>query len=298
MQICRCYIERVLGVFFLLSLFCTGCIKEDLSDCRNYDLTMKVVDAEGGDISSSGAIHNLKAYLFGNDKFIKELPIDSGKITFTYSKSVPVTVVAWGNLQNDTLDLPKLTPGMRITEALVQLKKNDGHPLSPPDIFYQNYSSVSTKADVDEEIVELSLKRRTAQMYISSGYVTQVFGGTKDDFSYVIRGAGYGLNFKGEVLLDDEQPYKPVTNWSKGDRLETPVFSIIPDDNNDDYVQVDLYKGDMLMYSITADTYGNRLQAIPGKLLNVVVDFVTVSVTLSVATITPWGQVQQYVETK
>lgn len=295
MQICRCYIESVLGVFFLLSLFCTSCIKEDLSDCRNYDLTMKVVDAEGEDISSSGAIHDLKAYLFGNDKFIKELPIDSGKITFTYSKSVPVTVVAWGNLQNDTLDLPQLTSGMGITEALVQLKKSNTQTLSAPDLFYQSYSSVSTKSDVDEEVVELSLKRRTAQMHISFGGIITAFGGTEDEYSYIIKGAGYGLNFKGEALLSDEHPYKPTTSWNTLNRLETPIFSIIPDDNNDDYVQVNLYKGEKLVYSIQSDTYGNKLKAVPGKMLNVIVDFATIYINVSIVSIIPWGQVQQQV---
>ena len=103
---------RVSGTSFIFPLFllfilcCASCVREDMEGCARYELHVRAVDADGNDLTGSGALQKSDIYLFNEQGFVRMIPSDGfSDFYFGEDKGEHLTLVAWGNLKEDTLIL-------------------------------------------------------------------------------------------------------------------------------------------------------------------------------------------------
>ena len=87
-----------------VTVFATGCIKEDLDEC--YKLTLKVVNHKGDDITALSVVSEAKLFIYDNNsKLLDTRDLNdafiSGKetIELNYPESSKLHLIAWGNLK-------------------------------------------------------------------------------------------------------------------------------------------------------------------------------------------------------
>lgn len=292
----------LLRLTFVLSLLLVpaACsVREQVDDCLQYALTVKAVDAEGNDLTSSGALTNVDIYLFDNVGFIRRVPAGtSADFLFGHDKSTALTLVAWGNLKADSLELPEITVGTPIDQARLSLRSlENGNNLPITDLFYSRQvmepsSSVTTRGLVEENIT-LVLERRAAGMSIRTRGMTECFGSIGKPYRFVVSGTGNALNFLGQTTGEDAG-YEPASVTDKqGDAYAAP-FRIFPTEASQ-RIEIDILRGNETLFTIAEDREGKPLVALPGQQLDVDVNFRYAMVRVTV-TIVPWGEVNQETE--
>ena len=87
-----------------VTVFATGCIKEDLDEC--YKLTLKVVNHKGDDITALSVVSEAKLFIYDNNsKLLDTRDLNDafirGKetIELNYPESSKLHLIAWGNLK-------------------------------------------------------------------------------------------------------------------------------------------------------------------------------------------------------
>ena len=102
------------GLIFLYA----SCVREDTSACMQYEVNVRVVDAEGNDLTESEVLEKSEVYLFGENGFVRMIPAGvSSDYLFGHYKDDRLTLVAWGNVKEDTLITAEIKPGTPIEEA-------------------------------------------------------------------------------------------------------------------------------------------------------------------------------------
>ena len=296
-----------------------SCVLEDMDNCAQYKLTVKIVGTDGYELPS-GTVDTVNVYLFDEAGFVRMVSTDkSGDLMFGYDKDQELTLVAWGNLKKDSLVVPTLTKGESPEEALVELRKLEDYDLSSTDLFYARYTvrgdsvveateaTATAVAVVGEgtvtasssslaglrssgassDTLTLSLERMVASLSITGKYMSERFGTDTASYHFVVRSTKDALNFLGSPA-GDTASYVPGTSVDADEQLVTPVIRVLPTPTDETLI-IDLYRGDSLLYSTTTDSDGNALQAIAGKQLNVVLIFSYSFVRVTV-TVTPWGE--------
>ena len=119
---------RVSGTSFIFPLFllfilcCASCVREDMEGCARYELHVRAVDADGNDLTGSGALQKSDIYLFNEQGFVRMIPSDGfSDFYFGEDKGEHLTLVAWGNLKEDTLITTDIAPGTPLKDAKLQL---------------------------------------------------------------------------------------------------------------------------------------------------------------------------------
>ena len=84
------------GLIFLYA----SCVREDTSACMQYEVNVRVVDAEGNDLTESEVLEKSEVYLFGENGFVRMIPAGvSSDYLFGHYKDDRLTLVAWGNVK-------------------------------------------------------------------------------------------------------------------------------------------------------------------------------------------------------
>ena len=95
-------------LYVSLTFLYTSCVREDTGDCMQYEIHVRVVDAAGNDLTQSGVLEKSEVYLFGENGFVRMVPAGvSSDYLFGNHKEARLTLVAWGNIKEDTLIPPK-----------------------------------------------------------------------------------------------------------------------------------------------------------------------------------------------
>jgi len=287
----------LVGLLALPCLFMQSCIREQMDDCVQYELTVSAVDAQGVDVISSGAVTSINLYLFDENGFVRSLPKGSStSYLFSSDKNSTLTLVAWGNLKGDSLLLPELSVGTSLENAKIELLQTAaGYDLPVTDLFYsrQEISSTTTRG-VQSDTIKLVMERLSAALSVRVSHAAEYFGSAQAGLHLVVRGTGTSLNFLGEPS-DDDAGYAPALEQVTGaDEWATPLFRVLPTDE-DQRISIDLYRDDSLLFTITTDDEGNTLRALSGKETHVTVDFRYARLHISVS-VNPWGSTDQNVE--
>ena len=149
------------GLIFLYA----SCVREDTSACMQYEVNVRVVDAEGNDLTESEVLEKSEVYLFGENGFVRMIPAGvSSDYLFGHYKDDRLTLVAWGNVKEDTLITAEIKPGTPIEEARLKLKQySEGNHLPVTDLFYcrKELSNTATRG-IREESVTLVMDRLAA----------------------------------------------------------------------------------------------------------------------------------------
>lgn len=266
------------------ALFFTSCIKEDEKDCSRYISRIKVVDADLNDITNTGVVRSIALYLFDSNGFVREIETNELAPVFLGDNiTEPFTLVAWGNKNADSLQIPQLLPGASLKESWMQARTQTNELLQPlNDLFYgrQMFPKAAARNEKDIYIV---LKRCIAGLSVRTIHLAEQFGQSAEPHSIKVRGAANAINFLGDYA-SSTTAYEPLLITDAQNDLYAPLFRIFPADT-EQAIEIDIFRGTGKLVTLKTDNKGNLLRPITGKHTEIVIDFnksLEVAVSVSV----------------
>lgn len=280
-------------LFILLLTYClTACVRQDKNDCVQRSLSIKVIDEDGNDITSSGSVETIDAYLFDKSGFIRMISIGSFELSLLGSEAEKdYTIVAWGNLKGDTLSSPRLTPTMSMQESLFRLiRKEDGYHLPVTDLFYcrKEINNDALSRSIINETLTLTLARATASISICARHLSQRFGVSESDYQLTVHGISDAINFLGQPV-GDEALFKPNSEMNEKGELYASPFHIFPT-SDARAIKIDIVRDGQVLFTATTDKEGKPLLAPIGRLLNVEIDFLEGEQAEITVSVFPWEE--------
>lgn len=288
-------IFNIRSLFFLciLSLLCAGCIGEDMSACAEYSVSVKIVDSHGNDLNESDRVTSVDLYLFDEQGFVRVVPRNSSKaFLLGEEKDKELTLVGWGNLNPDSVFVPAILPGTSIEDAqLSVLLLSGGNARAVNDLFYSrlHISPLRTRG-VEQRSDTLVLSSVSSAMSVQTTGLRQWLGANSDSCRVVIENAGKSLNFRGE-LTSETTGYEPTVNRNVNGDLNTGLFRILPTGFLRT-LTLNIYNGDVKIFSVSSDVEGNPIVAQAGRILRLYIHFEYASVK-TIVTVTPWEETDQ-----
>ncbi len=283
-------------ICILSAILCTACVREDTEGCVQYALNVQAVDAEGNDLTSSGVLQKTDVYLFDEKGFVRMVPAGtSSDFLFGEDKNARLTLVAWGNLKEDTLITTELTRGTSMEEAKVQLRRYaEGTHIPVTDLFYscKELSRPQTRS-MQEETLTLIMERMAACVSIRTRYLAERYPYMGEPYHFIVRGTGTEIDFTGNVA-GEETGYEPASTTSDQGDVYAPSFHVFPMLENG-RIEIDLYRKEEKIYTITEDNNFQPLKVTVGKQTNIDIDFRYAEIKVFI-TVTPWGEVWQDTE--
>lgn len=250
-----------LTAFVLLNI--TGCVYDDRDDCFQginvHFFSKNACDADTVYPSLSG----LKLFVFDeNDNLVASRDADNEEITAHYSKTLKArnglfTVVAWGGLSSDAIDLQEIKEFITIKkDVLFRILQNTQGEISLPEstkiyfgesrpIFLPDpaeYGSVFEQAEVNMQEITNRLK-------------VQIEGLPQtNDFEVVIESENSSMNIDSSVAQGNKVKYistTPVFDANGVLQVNLTTLQILSGYNialviNDKTLGKELYRGDLL----------------------------------------------------
>lgn len=277
----------------ILSALCTGCIGEEMSACAEYAVSVKIVDTQGNDLSTSGRVTSVDLYLFDEQGFVRMIPRGSSEsFLLGEEKNKVLTLVAWGNLNPDSISVPSVELGTSAgTARLDALLLGEGTARTVGDLFYSRlHISPSTTRGVEQRSDTLVLGSVSSGMRVQTTGLRQWLGVGSDSCRVVIENAAGSLNFLGE-LTGQPVGYEPVIIRDASGDLSTDLFRVLPTGSSRP-LTLSIYNGSSKVFSVSSDTEGNPITALAGRLVSLSVHFEYASVK-TVVTVVPWDEIKQ-----
>ena len=284
---------------FLLLLFllcCTSCVREDMEGCTRYELHVRAVDADGNDLTESGALQKSDIYLFNEQGFVRMIPSDGfSNFYFGEDKGERLTLIAWGNLKEDSLITTEIAPGTPLKDAKLRLRQYDhGTHLPLTDLFYcrKEIGKAETRS-VEGADITLVMERMVAGLSIRTRYLSERYPYKGEAYRFIVHCTSTEMDFTGEVA-GNGAGYEPASvTDAKGD-VYAPPFHIFPTGEGKP-LEIDIYRQGEKLLTITEDNEHRPLYAPVGKHTNIDIDFRYAKVQVAVSVV-PWGTVSQDVE--
>lgn len=279
-----------------LAFLYVSCVREDTGDCMQYEIHVRVVDAAGNDLTQSGVLEKSEVYLFGENGFVRMVPAGvSSDYLFGNHKEARLTLVAWGNIKEDTLITAKIKPGTLLEEARLKLKQHaEGSHLPVTDLFYcrKELNNTATRS-IQEEKITLVMERMTAGLSIRTRYLAERYPYQGETYTFIVRGTGSEVDFMGKVTGENAR-YKPPTFTDEQGDAYAPPFRIFPT-QEEECIEVEIYRGQEKLCTITQDNELHLLRAEAGKQTDIEIDFRKTEIRVFVKVL-PWGEVEQETE--
>ena len=137
------------------------------------------------------------------------------------------------------------------------------------------------------------MERLAAGLSIRARYLTERYADKGEGYTFIVRGTGSEMNFMGKVSGEDSG-YKPLTLTNGQGDAYTPPFRIFPTEEGE-YIEVEIYRGQEKLCTVTHDEQQQPLCAAAGKQTDIEIDFRYAEVRTFV-TVLPWGEVEQETE--
>lgn len=277
----------------ILSALCVGCIGEEMSACAEYAVSVKIVDPQGNDLSSSGRVTSVDLYLFDEQGFVRVVPRGSSEsFLLGEEKNKELTLVAWGNLNPDSISVPSVELGTSAgTARLDALPLGAGMSRTISDLFYSrlHISPLITRG-IEQRTDTLVLGSVSSGMRVQTTGLHQWLGSDSDSCRVVIENAAGSLNFLGE-LVGQPVGYEPVVNRDASGDLHTGPFRVLPTGISRP-LTLSIYNGSSRVFSVSSDTEGNPIIALAGYFVDLSVHFEYASIK-TVVTVVPWDEIRQ-----
>ena len=286
------------GIVLMLLFLTASCVREDVEGCMQYALNVKVVDAQGNDLTASGVMKKAEVYLFGEEGFIRMVQAGAGSdFCFAGEKGKRLTLVAWGNVKEDTLETTEVLPGTFPEEARLLLKrKQAGRHLPVTDLFYcrRVLNSTATRGMQQADDIMLVMERRSACVSIRTYNLAGRYPHSDGECRFIVHGTGTEMDFNGQVAGEAAGYGPDVSMDAQGDGY-APPFRIFPT-REGERIQVDVYRGAEKLCTVDSDKYGVPLCAPVGKLTEIGIDFRPATAEVTVV-VRQWeGQTEQDTE--
>jgi hypothetical protein len=222
------------------------------------------------------------------------------------------SLIAWGNLQTDTLEVSPPAPGEPASTGRVSLRSTAGGlQLTAPDLFYGSFQTDggvlrSTSTDdsstehasaltraTEVQTFKLVIKRIVCELSVHVLHADEYAGAEPGELSLIVRGMSGSLDFLGQPTSNAASCSPPLRAVSAGEWL-SPVFRVFPLLPNSS-LSLELYRNGTLSTVITMDDEGNPLQALPDKQTRITVDYRYSRLHVGV-NIVSWGTTDQNVQ--
>lgn len=280
----------------LLLLAPAACVREDTDACMQYGLNVRAVDAQGNDLTQSGALQKADVYLFNENGFVRMVPAGtSSEFLFGHDKSERLTLVAWGNIKEDTLITTEINPGTSIGEAHLKLKEYvRGSYLPLTDLFYcrKELNNAATRG-MQEETLTLVMERMAAGLSIRTRYLAERYPYDGKPYTFIVRGTGTEVDFTGKIT-GEGAGYRPLSVTDEKGDVYAPPFRIFPTAAGEG-IEIDIYREQEKICTVSQDNKFKPLCAPAGKQTNIDIDFRYAEIRVCV-NVTPWGEVNQDTE--
>jgi len=294
---------RVFPLLIFTLIAFQSCVMENMSDCKEYHMVVKIVDVSS-ESGTPSTLDTVGVYLFSKDGF--ERMISTGKksgflfnyvsntqLNFGFDKNSPLTLVAWGNLNRNSLTLPSLNKGQSPEGSMIQLRRCEEYDKITTDLFYSSCTTNDQKAANGDTLI-LYMNRVLGAMKVTCKSVGECFGPGTDPFRLEARSTTNALNFLANAT-GKASTFCPGLEKCVNGEYVTPVFNLLPT-AADDPMTLELYRGDSLVYTGNIDNEGNLLRAKANEQLNVTIDFGAAgNQAVVTVTATPWGNSNQEV---
>lgn len=285
-------------VLCTLLLLPAACVREDVDGCVQYALDMRVVDNEGNDLTESGILEKADIYLFNEDGFVRMVPAGtSSNFLFGEEKDKRLTLIAWGNVKEDTLITTPVAPGTSPEDARLLLRQDaEGTHLPVTDLFYcckvLNGATSQTRA-MQEDKLTLVMERMAAGISVHTLGFTEQYPEEGSPCHIIVRGTGTGLDFTGKAV-GDEAGYNPASFTDEAGDIHTRPFHVFPT-CGEQHLEIDIYREEKKLCTVTKNSSFEPICTPAGKQTDILLDFryATVRVTVEVL---PWGEVSQNTE--
>lgn len=286
------------GMLCLLSALLTGCTKQSLSECpEKVEADVRVLNAEGEDITEEGAIWDLSLYVFDKDRlFLERLGAQIGiSIPLYFPDQETLHVISWGNLTGEGALLPELAKGTPMHEAVIRLLDNPVAERSsqrvtrsiarcPDDLFYSS-EEIAVKTGSPTHYI-IRMKPSVSSMAVTMRNLQSYSNRYDENFSLMVRETYNAIDFNAR-LTGKKVGYVPLSSFNDKKELTTPLFNLLPS-QSEGMIEIDIYHENELITTVKRDSEGKPLKTQTGRVLNVLVDFqVNTEVEVSV---TPWKQ--------
>lgn len=298
------FTQRNLFVAFCaMALAFTGCIKEEMGDCKYYALRLKVENTKGGDITESGIVSEATLFIFDeNNKFLDKVLLDDKaiksrkSIELDYPSSAKLNVVAWAGLAGERQNV---TDAKLISDLEVNLKKDGTIASSPDSLYYGIKTNVITRSSegqtINQEIVIRkkigSVQVRTVGIEYARVPASKAGNGTvsPDDFSYIVDRTPSGFDYQGN-MIGDSVSYSPAPFINETGYLETDKANVIPADN----ISASLMSKGTQIYNVSKNDKGESFNVGVDENLLIVVQLGEDGNVLSVkSSVRAWGDTDQ-----
>lgn len=290
-----------------------GCVRESTEDCTDYSGTLSIILPDGRDITSdSTVVSTVGVYQFESDGFVRQVPWSrDAMVAIGVETEKSLVLVAWGNLQTDTLQVIPPSVGAPPDSAQVHLRtKADGYQYPAPDLFYGRYEkvpettrslqrgndgveSLSALTRAQTQIFSLVMERKVSALSVRILHLAEHFEGVAGTLRLLVDGTCSSLNFRGEAVGKTAVYAPPLQAVPGADEWDVPLFRIFPTPPNGG-MTLKLYRNDALVLTITSDDEGNLLQAISGKEVHITIDFRYSRLHVGMR-VEPWGNTEQEV---
>lgn len=259
------------------------------SDATFFSLKLQAM-SDGSDVTTKGQLSDVTLFVFDdNNEFIETIAVEKAAILnrrpieIPYSGSDRITVIAWGGLKN--VDVPAMNMSNLISDLTVSLKQNNGIAHIPGDIFFgQTTLTRPTKADA---AATMSVVRKVSSVDLLVTGVADKFGTTEGDFYFKVKSSQSVYTSAGELSGETVEYIIPAYVNAAGN-VTVDKSSIFPTSE----VEIELYRDDEIVFSISKDKNGKNLSAAAGKQLSICYDLARTYYAVHVAS---WGTVVQYV---
>lgn len=286
-----------------LALSFTGCIHEDLDECKYYTVSLKVVNADGEDITQGCLLQNASLYIFDEaNKFLEEVKLNAEdikekrKVQLNYPEDAKLKVIAWAGVDSQKQEVPTLQVADDITKLDLSLKKEDENFAVTPDSLYHGTEDVVTRAAGDGTVTnqEVTVRPKTGRVKIltiglEKGWLNRAANNSlnEEELQYYVnrtpRTWDYEGNQKGEKLA-----YKKDGTFDEDAQFLSDWSQLSPGDN----LTVQLYNESNEIYTVDRNDNGELLAVPEGRELYVVVRLDDHQKVVSVRSkVRPWGAV-------
>jgi len=279
---------RPLFTSLLLMWLATSCVNEDNSNCVQYAITTQLVD-KAGTVLPDSTVGKVNAYLFLNNKYDHIVTAESdGKYLISFDGNTKATLVAFGNMNSDSVNIHTPNEGddiSTISVGLLATRSNASYFSSPTYLYYGRFDYTSTTSGSTTTAL-LPMYNQHARVHVVAKHLESQFG--SGNYQTVLQGFRNAITFDGTVT-GDSVTYSPSGALDNNDVYTSEAVNTLPT-KTDESVTVSIYKDGTLLWQTSTDADGNKVTLAAGDDKAFVIDVQKLDFTLQVMS---WNDYEQ-----
>jgi len=279
---------RPLFTSLLLMWLTTSCVNEDNSNCVQYAITTQLVD-KAGTVLPDSTVGKVNAYLFLNNKYDHIVTAESdGKYLISFDGNTKATLVAFGNMNSDSVNIHTPNEGddiSTISVGLLATRSNASYFSSPTYLYYGRFDYTSTTSGSTTTAL-LPMYNQHARVHVVAKHLESQFG--SGNYQTVLQGFRNAITFDGTVT-GDSVTYSPSGALDNNDVYTSEAVNTLPT-KTDESVTVSIYKDGTLLWQTSTDADGNKVTLAAGDDKAFVIDVQKLDFTLQVMS---WNDYEQ-----